>query len=181
MKCRLTVHVSEPINASLTAAGQKPGRSKSSIVELALEQFLNDGTAAAGDESLLRRLDHMSRTMNQMARDGQVALETIALFVRYYLTITPPLPAVDQDAARALGRERFDTFVTQVGKRLATGTRLVAEVMERLPDMKPDLFATDVAAPVGSDAAVPQPRTDGVGSIENDAVSSKDAVGARHV
>ena len=125
MKCRLTVHLSESVNASLTTAAERPGRSKSSIVELVLEQFLvGTSASASADESLLRRLDHMSRMMNQMARDGQISLETIGLFVRYYLTITPPLPAVDQEAARALGRERFETFVTQIGRRLATGSRL---------------------------------------------------------
>jgi hypothetical protein len=158
MKCRLTVHLSESVHASLTKAAERPGRSKSSIVELALEQFLGGTTASASaDESLLRRLDHMSRMMNQMARDGQISLETIGLFVRYYLTITPPLPAVDQEAARALGRERFETFVIQIGRRLATGSRLVAEVMEHLPDLKPDLFSSDVTAP--AQAAAPFPRS----------------------
>jgi hypothetical protein len=143
MKCRLTVHLSQSINSSLMSAARKPGGSKSSIVELALEQFLANDTNPISDASLLRRLDHMSRTMGRMARDGQVALEALALFVRYYLTITPPLQAEDKDAARALGHERFETFVQQIGKRLAVGASLLTEVMERLPENKADLFSTD--------------------------------------
>ncbi len=167
MKSRLTVHLSEGVNASLMKAAERPGRTKSSIVELALEQFLNDTTASASaDQSLLRRLDHMSVKMNQMARDGQISLEALALFVRYYLTITPPLPAVDQEAARALGRERFQTFVTQIGRRLAAGSRLVAEVLEHLPDLKPDLFSTDVTAP--SQTAAPPPEGSHKGSHPRD-------------
>ena len=46
--------------------------------------------------------------MNRLERDLGIATETLALFVRYFLTVTPPLPNTDQDAARALGRERFD-------------------------------------------------------------------------
>jgi hypothetical protein len=154
MKRRLTVHLSEGATASLIKAAGRPGSTKSSIVELALEQFLNGTTASAqANQSLLRRLDNMSVKMNQMARDGQISAETLALFVRYYLTITPPLPAVDQEAARALGRERFQTFVTQIGRRLASGSRLVAEVMENLPDVKPDLFSTDVTAPAQTAAS----------------------------
>jgi hypothetical protein len=164
MKCRLTVHLSEGVNASLIKAAERPGRTKSSIVELALEQFLNGATATAhADQSLLRRLDHMSVKMNQMARDGQISLETLALFVRYYLTITPPLPAVDQEAARALGRERFQTFVTQIGRRLATGSRMIAEVMENLPDLKPDLFSTDVTAPTPAAVSSPEDSHSGNG------------------
>ena len=56
-------------------------------------------------------------------------------------TITPPLPGADQNAARALGRERFEAFVTQVGRRVATGGRLVAEVMEKIAAANPDAFA----------------------------------------
>jgi hypothetical protein len=125
------------------SAARKPGRSKSSIVELALEQFLTNDANPISDAALLRRLDHMSRTMARMARDGQVALEALALFVRYYLTITPPLQTEDKDAARALGHERFETFVNQIGRRLAAGASLLTEVMERLPDSQADLFSTD--------------------------------------
>jgi hypothetical protein len=58
----------------------------------------------------------MRGQLDRVERDLSVTAETIALFVRYYLTITPPLPSGDQDAARALGRERFEMFVAQVGK-----------------------------------------------------------------
>ena len=66
----------------------------------------------------------------------------MALFVRYFLTITPPLPKVEHDSARTLGRDRFDVFVAQVGRRLAGDHRLVSEVLEKIADTNPDLFAT---------------------------------------
>ncbi|MGY4313970.1 hypothetical protein [Bradyrhizobium sp. JR3.5] len=83
----------------------------------ALDRFLNPERDASGDAALIRRLDRMSRQLERADRDVSVLAETIALFIRYYLTITPPLPSQDQDAARALGRERFEMFVAQVGKR----------------------------------------------------------------
>ena len=55
----------------------------------------------------------------------------ILLFIRYELTIHLPLAENDQ-AGRALGRERFDAFVTQVGRHVASGRRtLVATETER--------------------------------------------------
>ena len=45
-------------------------------------------------------------------------LESLALFVRYQLTVTAPLPEADQ-AARAVGRDRFQAFVDQVGRTLS--------------------------------------------------------------
>ncbi|MCC6775284.1 MAG: hypothetical protein IT537_01400, partial [Hyphomicrobiales bacterium] len=61
---------------------------------------------------------------------------------RYFLTITPPLPQAEQDAARTLGRQRFEVFVAQVGRRLGSDHRLVAEVLESIAAHNPDLFAT---------------------------------------
>jgi hypothetical protein len=62
--------------------------------------------------------------------------------VRYYLTITPPLPHSEQEPARLLGKERFQVFVAQIGRRLAGDQRLVSEVLETIAANEPDLFAT---------------------------------------
>src|SRR3546814_6311779 len=66
------------------------------------------------------RLNRISAQLNRIERDQQVLLESLALFVRYQLTVTAPLPDADQ-AARAVGRDRFQAFVDQVGRQLATG------------------------------------------------------------
>jgi len=41
-----------------------------------------------------------------------------------------------------LGKERYEVFVTQIGKRLAGNHRLVSEVLETIAANQPDLFAT---------------------------------------
>jgi hypothetical protein len=56
----------------------------------------------------------------------------VAHFVLYQLTVTPPLAEADLPAARALGQERFATFVDQVARRLAGGRGLAREVVDRL-------------------------------------------------
>ena len=58
-------------------------------------------------------------------RDGQVLIEAFALFVHYQLTVCPPIPDGDV-AARASGRGRFNAFVTQVGKAMASGKRTLS-------------------------------------------------------
>lgn len=140
MKPKLSVYLSDQVAKRLTLAANRPGTNKSAIVDAALDRFLNPERDQSGDAALVRRLDRMSRQLGQIDRDLSITAETIALFVRYYLTITPPLPSGDQNAARALGRERFDMFVAQVGKRVASGGRLVADVMERVSASNPDLF-----------------------------------------
>ena len=74
------------------------------------------------------------------------------------------LPQAEQDAARALGRQRFETFVAQVGRRLASDHRLVTEVLESIAATNPDLFATAPDDPTlkttpANGAAEPSPET----------------------
>jgi predicted DNA-binding protein len=151
MKPKLSVYLSDHVAERLALAANRPGTNKSAIVDAALDRFLNPERDQSGDAALLRRLDRMSRQLGRVERDLSITAETIALFVRYYLTITPPLPSGDQNAARALGRERFEMFVAQIGKRVASGGRLVADVMERVGQSNPDLFLRNLeeGAPLG--------------------------------
>ena len=52
-------------------------------------------------------------------------LESLSLFVRYQLMVTAPLPEADA-AGGAIGRDRVESFVAQVGRQIAAGTRTLA-------------------------------------------------------
>lgn len=152
MKAKISVYLSDSVARQLALASHRPGTNKSAIVDAALDRFLNPERDPRGEAALVRRLDRTSRQLDRIDRDLAIMAETVALYVRYYLTITPPLPSGDQDAARALGRERFEMFVAQVGKRVASGGKLVSDVMERVGMSNPDLFARHLeeGAPLGS-------------------------------
>ncbi|MGC7931750.1 hypothetical protein ACP3VS_24610, partial [Lysinibacillus sp. VIII_CA] len=60
----------------------------------------------------------------------------------YFLTITPPLQDHEQKPARILGKQRFEVFVAQIGRRLASDRGLVMDVLESIANHWPDLFAT---------------------------------------
>jgi len=66
--------------------------------------------------------------MERSEHDTAVLTETLALFVRHWLTITPSPSEGAQAAARAKGKERFDDFVQALGRRLAKGARFSREV-----------------------------------------------------
>lgn len=143
MKPRINVYLEDHVAAQLQLLCKRPGANKSRIVSDALDQFLNPDQGAETFEALTRRLDRMSRSQERMDRNLSVTLETLALFIRYFLTITPPLSGGDQAHAHALGRERFEQFVAQVGRRLARDRNLLSEVLETLADTRPDLFMID--------------------------------------
>jgi hypothetical protein len=58
-----------------------------------------------------------------------IAVETMALFVRFWLATTPSLPEASQTAARAKAGERYDGFLDTLG-RLAKGPKLQKEISE---------------------------------------------------
>ena len=58
----------------------------------------------------------------------KISNEAIALFVRFWLTTTPTLADTAQAAAQAKSRERYEGFVQMLGRRLARGDTLVAEI-----------------------------------------------------
>lgn len=88
-----------------------------------------EGTAAVKREAAFaRRLDRLSRQVQRLERDLGVTAETLALFVRFWLTITPPLPNDAQASAQAKGRERYEGFIETLGRRLQKGQSFLREI-----------------------------------------------------
>ena len=121
-KVRHQLFLPEDLSERLEALAAKPGASKSSILADALAAWLNRRGAGELEELFGRRLDRLSMALGRIERDGHVLLESLALFIRYELMINAPLPEGDQ-AARAVGRDRFNAFVARVGEALANGHR----------------------------------------------------------
>jgi Ribbon-helix-helix protein, copG family len=122
------------------AAGRHCG--KSALIEEALKLALEPQAMPGIDDAMARRLDLLNRTITRIDRDIAITAETVALFVRYFLTITPPLPENEQEPARLLGRKRFDVFVDEIARRMGSDRRLATEVLARLNKNEPDQFAT---------------------------------------
>ena len=139
---------------------------KSALAEEALDRRLNPEKYPLIDEALLRRLDEQAKSLATLKRDSAIIAEMLSLFVRYFLTVTPPLGEREQQPARTLGKERFQVFVTQIGRRLASDRRLVSEVLASIDLHNPDLFAA------ATDDAALRPRP-GTGTEPANVVSPK--------
>ena len=122
MKPRHHLYLEQGLSEQLEALAAGPGSSKSALVADALRAFLARRSGGEVDDRLKLRLDRLSRQLDRVERDVEILLESLALFVRYMLTINAPLPEADE-AARAVGRDRFEAFVGQVGRQLAGGKR----------------------------------------------------------
>lgn len=121
-RVRYQLFLPRPLSDRLEALAAKPGATKSAILTDALTAWLDRRGSTELDERFGLRLDRLSTALARIERDGQVALETLALFIRFELSIQTPLAENDQ-AGRAIGRDRFEAFVTQVGRHVAAGRR----------------------------------------------------------
>jgi hypothetical protein len=106
------------------------------VVETALDSFLSPDGPDRLEAALARRLDRMTRAVERLERHATITNETLALFVRFWLTHTPPLPDTARTAAQAKGRERYEGFIEAIGRRLAQGTLLVDEITREIESRK---------------------------------------------
>lgn len=86
---------------------------------------------------MTKRLDQLDRRMARQERDLLISVEMLAVFVRFWLTANPPLPEPAQAAARAQAGQRYDAFVSALGRRLARGPKLLQEISEDIPGDQP--------------------------------------------
>jgi hypothetical protein len=98
-------------------------------VEAALASHLSPDGADRLEAALARRLDRMTRQLERLERHVTISNEALALFIRFWLTSTPPLPHTAQPGAQAKGRERYEGFVEALGRRLARGRTLADELV----------------------------------------------------
>lgn len=127
-RARLNIFL-EPSHAQrLGELAAMKGLSKSAVIGAALATFL---APESGDEQramIGQRLDRLSRQFERLERDQSILIETVALYVRYFLTVSAPVPETHQAAARAQGKARFAQFVEQLARHVRRGPSLVTAV-----------------------------------------------------
>lgn len=135
-KDRLNVYFDPSLTAELEALAARRKVSKSQVVEAALASYLSPDAADQREAAITRRLDRLTRAVERLERNQTITTEALALFIRFWLTTTPPLPDTKRDAAQAKGRERYEGFVETLGRRLAKGNSLVKEVSEDIAGLR---------------------------------------------
>jgi hypothetical protein len=124
----LSVYLDPEVMAQLIELAGQKNQPKSVIAEAAIASFVTPDDSDRRESALVRRLDLLTRQGERLERDLSITAEAIALFIKFWLTVTPPLPESAQAPAQAKGRERFEFFLETLGRRLAKGQSLLREV-----------------------------------------------------
>ena len=131
-RTRLNIFI-EPDHAKrLEQLAAHQGVSKSAVIAAALASFLSPEAADQREAAMGKRLDRLSRQFDRLERDQAILIETVALYVRYFLTVSLPVPEGQQEAARAQGRARYAQFIEQLARHIQRGRSLVREVHEEV-------------------------------------------------
>jgi len=157
---RLNLFIEHDHARRLDELATMKGLSKSSIIAAALTSFLSPDSGDQREAAIAKRLDRLSRQLDKLERDQNILIETLALYVRYFLTVSTPVPEAHQEAARAQGRARFEQFIEQLGRHLLRGRSLVKDVVEEIQPDPSQFFAQ----PENVHAAVPADELGGTPS-----------------
>lgn len=105
---------------------------RTAIVEAALASYLSADSAERLEAAISRRLDRLTRQLDRLEWHVDLSNETLALFIRFWLTTTVPLPDGAMKAAQAMGRERWERFVESLARRMEAGPRLKNEIAQEV-------------------------------------------------
>lgn len=151
-RTRLNIFIEPDHAKQLEAEAAHRGLSKSAVIAAALSSSLSPDAANRREAGLAKRLDRLSRQFDRLERDQNILLETVALYVRVFLTVSIPVPQAQQEAARAQGRARYQQFIEQLGRHLQKGRCLRREIHEdiRADPPSPDADVDGESTPANS-------------------------------
>ncbi|MGF7156116.1 CopG family transcriptional regulator [Novosphingobium gossypii] len=129
-KIRHQLFLPRALSDRFEAVASRPGVSRSDMLARAVEAWLDRKDVSELDARFGPRLDRITALLDRLVRDSHIELETLALFIRYELTIHAPLAESDS-AGRAAGNARFETFLNQVARQVASGDRTLERADRR--------------------------------------------------
>ena len=127
-KVQLSIYLDPDTFKTLDAFAKRRAQPKSLVAEAAIASFLSPDNSDRREAAIAKRLDRIARVLERLERNDTVTLETVALFIRFWLISTPALPEHSTPAARAKGAGRYDRFVEALGRRLSSGSTVLDEV-----------------------------------------------------
>jgi hypothetical protein len=128
MRIKHTFRLPSELAGRLADYANRKGLPYSAVAEAALASFLSPDNSERMEAAVTRRLDRLIRHVERLEQHIMVSNETLALFVRFWLTSTPSSLEAAQSFVQAKGRERYEAFVEALARRLSSGRRLAQEV-----------------------------------------------------
>ncbi|MBN8501384.1 MAG: CopG family transcriptional regulator [Sphingomonadales bacterium] len=124
MKTKHTFRLPPDLADRLADYARRKRVTQAQVVETALNSFLSPDGSERMEAAFSRRIDRVMRQLDKLDYRAELNSETLALFVRFWLTANPALPDAARAAAQAQGKERFEGFVEALARKMEFGPKL---------------------------------------------------------
>jgi hypothetical protein len=125
---RLNIYLSPEMSKRISAFSREKNLRKTSIVDMALQNFFSPESADQREAAISRRLDRLTRHTQRLERNIAISTEALALYVKFWLTVTPSLSSDAHSSAQLKGKEKYEAFLEALGGRIKRGRLLVNEI-----------------------------------------------------
>lgn len=122
-KTRHQLYLPDDLSEALDALASKPGASKTAILTNALRAWLQAEAGVELEQRFGPKLDHVHRSIQRVEATLGMAVEVLDLFVLHHMLIFAHQLPFD-DVTKRLGMKRYETFMTEVARRVAGGPRV---------------------------------------------------------
>lgn len=129
MKSKHTFRLPPDLADRLADYARRKRVTQAQVVETALNSFLSPDGSERMEAAFSRRLDKVVRQLDKLDYRAELNSESLALFVRFWLTANPALPDAARAAAQAQGKERFEGFVEALARKMEFGPKLADVVI----------------------------------------------------
>ena len=146
MKTKIGIYLSADVARRFRIATRRRNATKSDLVNEALRRFFQPPAPEADrSDEVLQLMTRLEKRLRRLQRELLVTTETVALFVRYSLMVTAPIPESERQDAEALGRKRYEVFIREVAKRVTSDKGMIADVIRTIVRTHPHLVAEAMA------------------------------------
>jgi len=118
LKTRHQFYLPRELSERLDRLAAKPGVSKTAILTDALTAWLDREATREIDARFGPRLDRQARATDAIARDVNIVMEMLGVFVQHQLALTAHQPRLDEET-RLIGRRRYESYLDLVAERVA--------------------------------------------------------------
>jgi predicted transcriptional regulator len=124
MKSKHTFRLPPDLADRLADYARRKRVTQALVVETALSTFLSPDGSERMEAAFSRRIDKVMRQLDKLDYRAELNSETLALFVRFWLTANPPLPDAALAAAQAQAADRYEGFVEALARKMEFGPML---------------------------------------------------------
>lgn len=129
VKSQINPNIDIELKKTLVLYAQKKRVPYSEVVEAALNDYFDPDNEERRQAIVFRRLDALTRKIDNLSLDNNILSEAFALFIRNYLARLPDVPSEQAQTFVSRKEKNFNEFLSALSDSLEQGNSLI----NRLP------------------------------------------------